>query len=196
LVVGGKYKHLNAGPGAPAFLYVRADLQAGLRQPIWGWFGQRNQFAMGERYDPKDGIEGFLVGTTPVLGGYAALEGARLTAEAGIPAIAAKAATMTSYAVDLMDGWLAKYGFTLASPRDPARRGAHICLHHPQAWQICQAWKAAKVIPDFRVPDRIRIGPSPLYTRFVEVYEAFDRLRSIVDSGEYERFAVEHARVT
>lgn len=196
LAVGCTYKHLNAGPGAPAFLFVRADRQADLRQPIWGWFGQRDQFAMGESYDPVDGIDRFLVGTPPVLGGYAALEGAQLTAEAGVPAIAAKGATMTGYAVDLFDAWLAKYGFTLASPRDPARRGVHITLHHPQAWQVCQAWKAAKVIPDFRPPDRVRIGPAPLYTRFVEVYEAFDRLRRIMESGEYERFAVERARVT
>jgi len=151
---------------------------------------------MGETYDPLDGIDRFLVGTPPVLGGYAALEGARLTAEAGVPAIAAKGATMTGYAVDLYDAWLARYGFTLASPRDPARRGVHITLHHPQAWQVCQAWKAAKVIPDFRTPDRVRIGPAPLYTRFVEVYEAFDRLRRIMESGEYERFTVERARVT
>jgi kynureninase len=196
LAVGCTYKYLNAGPGAPAFLYVRADLQPELRQPIWGWFGQRDQFAMSEAYDPVDDIGRFLVGTPPVLGGYAALEGARLTAEAGIEAVAAKGARLTSYAIELVDGWLAPYGLTLASPRDARRRGAHVTLYHAQAWQICQAWQAAKVIPDFRTPDRVRIGPAPLYTRFVEVYEAFDRLRHIMDSGKYERFTVERTRVT
>ena len=196
LAVGCTYKYLNAGPGAPAFLYVREDLQSTLHQPIWGWFSQRDQFAMGESYDPVDDIGRFLVGTPPVLGGYAALEGARLTAEAGIEAIAAKGARLTSYAIELFDAWLARYGLTLASPRDARHRGAHVTLHHARAWQICQAWQAAKVIPDFRTPDRVRIGPAPLYTRFVEVYEAFDRLRQIMDSGEYERFTVERARVT
>ena len=95
LAVGCTYKHLNGGPGAPAFLYVRADLQPTLRQPIWGWFGQRDQFAMGPDYDPVDGIDRFLVGTPPVLGLYGALEGARLTAEAGIERIAAKARALT-----------------------------------------------------------------------------------------------------
>ncbi|WP_232072465.1 aminotransferase class V-fold PLP-dependent enzyme [Phytohabitans flavus] len=90
LAVGCTYKHLNAGPGAPAFLYVRADLQPELRQPIWGWFGQRDQFDMGAEYDPVASIDRFQVGTPPVLGAYAALEGARITAEAGIGAIAEK----------------------------------------------------------------------------------------------------------
>src|SRR4051794_28570389 len=110
LAVGCTYKYLNGGPGAPAFVYVRADLQSELRQPIWGWFGQREQFAMGGAYDPVDGIERFCVGTPPVLGGYAALEGARITAEAGIAAIAAKGAELTTYAIDLADAWLASHG--------------------------------------------------------------------------------------
>jgi kynureninase len=196
LAVGCTYKYLNAGPGAPAFLYVRSDLQPQLRQPIWGWFGQRNQFDMAGQYDPTDGIGRFLVGTPGVLGGYAVLEGARITAEAGIAAIAAKGRALTSYAVALFDAWLAPYGFSLASPRDAARRGAHITLHHPNAWQICQALKAAKVIPDFRTPDRLRIGLAPLYTRFVDVYEGFDRLRAIMASRGYEEFPAARSRVT
>jgi kynureninase len=196
LAVGCTYKYLNAGPGAPAFLYVRADLQPVLRQPIWGWFGQRDQFGMVGDYDPVPGIERFLVGTPGVLAGYAVLEGARITAAAGVVAIAAKGAALTSYAVELFEAWLAGYGFALASPRDPARRGAHLTLRHPRAWQICQALKAAKVIPDFRTPDRLRIGLAPLYTRFVDVYEGFDRLRQIMASGGYERFPAVRPRVT
>jgi kynureninase len=196
LAVGCTYKYLNAGPGAPAFLYVRADLQAGLRQPIWGWFGRRDQFAMDARYDPADTIDRFLVGTPPVLGGYAALEGASITAEAGIEAVAAKGAALTGYAIDLFDAWLAADGFALATPREPGRRGAHVTLYHPSAWQICQALKAADVIPDFRTPDRLRMGFSPLYTRFVDVYDGFDRLREITRSGTWERFPAERGRVT
>jgi len=196
LAVGCTYKYLNAGPGAPAFLYVRADLQAELRQPIWGWFGQREQFAMGGTYDPVDGIERFCVGTPPVLGGYAALEGARITAEAGIAAIAAKGAELTAYAIDLADGWLAEHGVRVATPRDPARRGAHVTLHHPAAWQVTQAAIAAGVVPDYRTPDRLRIGLAPLYTRFADVAEGFGRLREILASRGYERFPATPGRVT
>jgi kynureninase len=196
LAVGCTYKYLNAGPGAPAFVYVRADLQAQLRQPIWGWFGQRDQFEMAAGYDPVETIDRFVVGTPPVLGGYAALEGARITGEAGITAIAAKGAALTEYAIELHDEWLAPHGFALATPRDPLRRGAHVTLHHPQAWQICQALKAANVLPDFRTPERLRIGLAPLYTRFVDVYEGLRRLREIVGSGAHAEFPAERTRVT
>jgi kynureninase len=196
LAVGCTYKHLNGGPGAPAFLYVRRDLQTRLRSPIWGWFAQRDQFGMGPAYDPVDGIERFLVGTPAVLGGYGALEGARITAEAGIAAIAAKARALTVFAVELVDDWLAPAGFTVASPRDPMRRGAQITLHHPYAWPICQALKAANVIGDFRTPDRLRLGFPPLYTRFVDVYEGIRRLRTVMSSHAYETFSAERGRVT
>jgi kynureninase len=196
LAVGCTYKHLNGGPGAPAFLFVASELQDRLRQPIWGWFSQRNQFDMDFTYDPVPGIERFLVGTPGVLGMYGALEGARLSAEAGIEAIAAKGRALTSLAVALYDEWLAEYGFTLASPRDPYRRGAQLTLHHPDAWQICQALKANGVIPDFRTPDRLRLGFAPLYTRFVDVCEAMRRLRAIMTSESYREFPTNRSRVT
>jgi kynureninase len=196
LAVGCTYKYLNGGPGAPAFLYVRADLQTTLRQPIWGWFGQRDQFVMSAGYDPADTIERFTVGTPPVLASYAVLEGASMTAEAGIGAIAAKGAALTAYAMDLFDAWLVDEGFTLVTPREAERRGAHVTLHHPAAWQICQALKDAKVIPDFRTPDRLRIGLSPLYTRFVDVYGGFARLRRIMQTGAWSAYPAERSRVT
>jgi kynureninase len=196
LAVGCTYKHLNGGPGAPAFLYVRTDLHPILRSPIWGWFAQRDQFAMGASYDPVESVDRFLVGSPPILSGYAAREGARISAEAGIDAIAAKARALTTFAVDLHDSWLADSGFRLASPRDPQRRGAQITLHHPYAWPICQALKAAKVIPDFRTPDRLRLGFAPLYTRFVDVYEGLRRLRTVVTTQAYEGFPPHRGRVT
>ena len=196
LAVGCTYKHLNAGPGAPAFLYVRRDLQPVLRQPIQGWFGQADQFAMDPEYRPVDTIERFLVGTPPVLGGYAALEGARLSAEAGIEAIAGKARALGAYLIELHDEWLAPLGFRLASPRADARRGAHVTLHHPQAWQVCQALIAERVIPDFRTPDRLRLGLAPLYTRFADVYVALTRLRDLVAAGRHHAFPADRARVT
>jgi kynureninase len=196
LAVGCTYKYLNGGPGSPAFLFVRADLQPMLRQPIWGWFGQRDQFAMGAGYDPVESIDRFLVGTPPVLGTYGALEGARITAEAGIGALAAKGAQLTQYTMELNDKWLADFGVRVATPRDPARRGSHVVLQHPSAWQLCQAWKAAGVIPDYRAPERVRIGLAPLYTRFVDVHDAMARLREILATGAHEAYPATPGRVT
>jgi kynureninase len=195
LAVGCTYKHLNGGPGAPAFLYVASHLQTTLRQPIWGWFGQSNQFDMGPVYDPVPGIERFLCGTPPILAGYAALCGAELSAEAGIEAIYTKARALTSYAQRLYEHWLRPHGFELASP-SAAKRGAHLTLAHPRAWQYCQAWKAAGVIPDFRTPDRLRIGVAPLYTSFGELHAGFARLRDIAQSGSYADFPAVRGRVT
>ncbi|MGA8113039.1 MAG: kynureninase [Actinocatenispora sp.] len=196
LAVGCGYKYLNGGPGAPAFLYVRRDLQTRLRQPIAGWFGQTDQFEMGGGYEPVAGINRFLVGTPPVLAQYGALAGVQIAAEAGIDAVRTKSIALTTYAVELFDAWLAGHGFRLASPRDPDRRGGHVTLYHPQAWQICQAWKDDKVLPDFRTPDRLRIGMAPLYTRFGDVCEAFLRLRRIMVTGAYHDYPTARPRVT
>lgn len=196
LAVGCTYKHLNGGPGAPAFLYVRRDLQLVLRQPIQGWFGQSDQFGMGADYRPVNTIERFLVGSPPVLGGYAALEGARLSAEAGIETIARKGRALGAYLIKLHDAWLAPLGFRLASPRDDALRGAHVTLYHPRAWQVCQALIAAQVIPDFRVPDRLRLGLAPLYTTFADVHVAMCRLRALVAEGRHLDFPESRSRVT
>jgi kynureninase len=188
LAVGCTYKYLNGGPGAPAFLYVRRDLQPVLRQPAWGWFGQADQFAMGPAYQPPAAIERFLVGTPPVLSGVAALEGARLTAAAGIDAVAAKARALTEYALRLADDWLVPLEFRLASPRPAQRRGAQLTLYHPCAWPVCQAVKAAGVIPDYRPPQRLRLGFSPLYTRYADVHDGLSRLRDVVAFGRYRDF--------
>jgi kynureninase len=196
LAVGCTYKYLNGGPGAPAFLYVRRDLQDQLRQPIWGWFGQRDQFAMGPQYDPVPGIERFGVGTPPVIGMAAVEVGVRLVAEAGIDRLAAKGRALTELTVALADAWLTPYGVVLASPRDPERRGSHVTLAHPQAWQLTQALIDRGVVPDYRTPDRVRLGPAPLYTRFVDVWDAMARFRDLLAEGAHERYPAERSRVT
>ncbi len=196
LAVGCTYKYLNGGPGAPAFLYVRRELQDELRSPIQGWFGQRDQFEMGPAYEPAEGIERFGVGTPPVMGMAAVEVGAGLVAEAGIGALAAKGRTMTDLVVALGDEWLAPAGVALASPRKSAHRGSHVTFHHPQAWQLTQALVDRGVVPDFRTPDRVRLGPAPLYTRFVDVWDAMDRFRAILTDRSYEAFPAERARVT
>jgi kynureninase len=196
LAVGCTYKYLNGGPGSPAFLYVRRDLQERLRSPIQGWFGQRDQFAMGPAYDPTPSIERFGAGTPPVLATAAVEVGARLVAEAGIDRLAAKGRAMTELIVALGDAWLAPHGVALASPREASRRGSHVTFAHPQAWQLTQALIDRRVVPDFREPARVRLGPAPLYTRFVDVWDAMARFRAVLDEGAHERFPAERARVT
>jgi kynureninase len=197
LAVGCTYKYLNAGPGAPAFLYAREDLQDGLRTPIQGWFGQRRQFDMGRDYDPEPGVAGFLAGTPNVPALVAIEEGARLVGEAGVDRLRAKAEALTTYLVELHDAWLAPLGFELGSPRDPGRRGGHVSLRHEEAWPICRALsERARVIPDFRAPDSIRLGLPPLYTRFVDVHDALARLRALVERGEQREVDPARSRVT
>jgi kynureninase len=197
LAVGCTYKYLNGGPGSPAFLYVRTELQPLLRSPIWGWFAQREQFAMGPEYDPVEGIGRFLAGTPPVLELAAVEAGARLLAEAGIERLREKSVALTSLLVDLHDAWLAPLGFELGTPRGPDRRGAHISLRHPDGWRICRALiERANVIPDFRRPDSIRYGLPPVYTRFVDAWDAVDRLRRLVEDGVHLEVEPGAARVT
>ena len=179
LAVGCTYKYVNAGPGAPAFLYVNRVRQSELRQPIWGWFGQRDQFEMGPAYDPEPGIGQFLVGTSPAIGVAAVDEGVKLLAEAGIGRLRAKGVALTSLLIDLHDAWLAGLGFRIGSPRDPSTRGSHVALRHPEARNLCASLIESGVVPDSRTPDRLRFGPAPITTRFVDVWDAMDCLRRI-----------------
>ena len=197
LAVGCTYKYLNGGPGAIAFLYVRRELQEVARSPIWGWFGQRDQFAMGPAYNPEPGVQRFLAGTPPILDLAAAEAGIRLVADAGILPIREKSKALTGLAVELHDDLLAPLGFTLGTPRDSAARGGHVSFRHPDAWRICRALvERANVVPDFRAPDSIRFGLPPLYTRFVDVWDAVDRLRRLVEAGEQLGVDTAVARVT
>jgi len=187
LAVGCTYKYLNGGPGAPAFLYVRREHQERLRQPIWGWLGRRDPFEMAQGYAPGDGISALLSGTPPMLGLTAASVGIELAIEAGIGPIRAKATQLTEFAIDLVDRWLADAGVSVGSPREPERRGAHVALVHPDARALTQRLIEAGVIVDFRTPDVIRLGLSPLTTRFVEVWDGLDRLRRMLGRDRGER---------
>jgi kynureninase len=196
LAVGCTYKYLNAGPGAPAFLYVSRRLHNALRQPIQGWFGQREQFRMGPGYDPVPGIGRFLTGTPDIAGTAAVEEGARLLAEAGIHRLRDKGMRLTGYLIALADAWLAPLGCAVATPRDPARRGSHVCLRHPEAWRVGQALIRKGVIGDYRTPDRLRLGPTPITTRYTDIWDAMDATRQILTSKDYEDFPAEPAQVT
>jgi kynureninase len=196
LAVGCTYKYLNAGPGAPAFLYVRHDLQSELRQPVWGWFGQQDQFDMGQGYHPVAGIGRYLTGSPQIIGTVAVQEGARLLAEARMDRLRDKAVALTGYLIGLADAWLAEYGVTVASPRHGDRRGAHVTLAHPEAWRISQALISRGVIGDYRTPDRLRLGPAPLYTRFTDVWDALDIMRQILADQSYLDLPLTRSAVT
>jgi kynureninase len=169
LATGCTYKYLNGGPGSPAFCYVTARLQEELRQPIWGWMGASDPFAMGPKYRPARGIRKFISGTPPVLAMQPLKDMVELIAEAGLPAVRDKSVALTEHAIALADEVLAPLGARLASPRDAAERGGHVTVDHPSFAEVTAAlWKGG-VIPDFRPPDGLRIGLSPLSTSFAEL---------------------------
>lgn len=197
LAVGCSYKYLNAGPGGPAFLYVRRELQDELRSPIQGWFSQADQFAMGHPYEPVPGVERFLAGTPPILGLLALDASLDLLEEAGMERVQEKSQALTALCIELFDGWLASLGFELATPRAPTERGAHLALRHAEAWPICRALiERAGVVVDFRQPDIVRLGFPALYTRFVDVWDAVDRLRRTVEDGVHRQVDATPRRVT
>lgn len=196
LAIGCTYKYLNGGPGSPAFLYVARHLQEQLTQPIHGWWGRKDMFGFDLDYQPAEGIDRFAVGTMPMLSLIAAEAGIALTVEAGIDAIREKGMALTSLIVDLFDEVPEEFGFTLASPREPAARGNHIGLRHPDGYRIAQALIEREVVPDFRAPDIIRLGAAPLYTRFVDVWDAFARLGDIMESDAHSAFTDERSGVT
>jgi len=176
LAVGCTYKYLNGGPGAPAFSYVARQLQETLPQPIWGWFAQAEQFEMSPTFTPQPDIRRLLTGTPAVLALAAAEEGIAVTVEAGIETIATKARDLTGFGLELCR----QFGLESSTPTDPARRGGHVAVHHNDARRLVDALADRKVITDFRDPDIVRIGCSPLTTRFTDVYDGVTALASLV----------------
>jgi kynureninase len=169
LAAGCTYKYLNGGPGSPAFGYVAARLQEDLHQPVWGWMGASDPFAMAAEYQPAKGIRKFISGTPPVLAMQPLKDMLELIAEAGLAAVRRKSVALTEHAVALADELLAPLGAVLASPRDAAERGSHVTVDHPRFADVTAAVWERGVIPDFRPPDGIRIGLSPLSTSFAEL---------------------------
>jgi kynureninase len=184
LAVGCSYKYLNGGPGSPAFVYVADRLLGELTQPIQGWMGNTDPFLMGPTYTPTKGIRRFHSGTPPVIGMLAIEDMVDLIEEAGIDAVRAKSVALTSYAVELADELLAPLGVVLASPRDPVRRGGHVTVNHARMQEVTDALWARDVIPDYRDPQGLRIGLSPLSTSFEEVRRGMRAVRE-----ELERVA-------
>jgi len=181
LAVGCTYKYLNGGPGAPAFAYLRRDLQSELRQPIWGWMGHRASFEMGPGYEPAPGARALLSGTPPILAMVPLWANLEMLAAAGIGAVRAKSELLTGYALELADRWLRPLGVEVVSPRDAARRGGHVTLRRPGFEKLLEPLWEQGVIPDYRRPDGLRIGPAPLSTSFTEVHRGLATLRELVE---------------
>lgn len=177
---GCTYKYLNGGPGSPAFAYVNARHLGSLSQPIWGWMGRKDAFEMGPGYEAAPGIRGFLSGTPAIFGMIAMRGTLDLIEEAGMPAIREKSRRLTAYALELHDAWLAPAGVKLATPRDPELRGSHITIDHPAFREVTAALWEKDVIPDFRAPQGIRIGLSPLSTGFAELQRGMDAIRALL----------------
>ena len=197
LCVGCTYKYGNSGPGSPAWLYVSKKIQKELQVPIQGWFAQDAQFEMGPVFERAQNIRGFQIASPSLMGIRCVKTSFSMIKEAGIDAIAQKAAVGTQMMIDLHDAWLAPLGFELNTPRDPKERGGHISLVHPDAAQICVAMREiSNVIPDYRTPNSIRLAISPLPTSYVEVWDGFARMRDLVASGQYKTIKEGGSRVT
>jgi kynureninase len=186
LAVGCTYKYLNGGPGAPAFLYVRRDLQEQLANPLSGWFGQQDLFGFGLEYRPAAGLRRFLSGTPPVVSTALIEPGVQLLLAAGMPQLRAKSVAQTEYLIALWEQELAPLGYTLNTPRDAALRGSHVSLGHQHGLGIDLALiRELDVLPDFRAPDNIRLGIAPAYTSYVEIHDALQRMAVAVTEQRY-----------
>ena len=172
--VGCSYKYLNGGPGAPAWAYVAARHQPEFSQPIQGWLGSKDPFGMAQGYVPAEGIRRLVSGTPPILGMLAMQDMVALIREAGMDAVRAKSAALTAYAVTAVDALLAPHGVVLASPRDPERRGSHITIDGPDFKAVTARLWEQGIIPDYRNPDGIRLGLSPLSTSFEETFTGIE----------------------
>jgi kynureninase len=193
LAIGCTYKYLNGGPGSLAFLYVRKDLQEKLESPIWGWFGEDNPFEFGLEYRPAKGIRKFLAGTPPLLSLSAIEPAVDIMLEAGMDKIREKSVQQTELLIQLFKEKLQILGYSLGSPSESAQRGSHISLKHPEAYRICKALinpeiGGKTVIPDFREPDNIRLGITPLYTTYNDIWDTVEQLEMIVNKRLYDKF--------
>lgn len=185
--VGCGYKYLNGGPGAPAFVYVREDLLATIQQPLQGWHGHKAPFAFTHEYEPHPGIDQMLVGTASQLGLLAFEKALEAYDGVSLSAVRAKSMALGDFFIRLIDEHLAEFDFGLASPRAAQDRGSQVALTHPQGYAIMQAVIARGVIGDFRTPDILRFGFAPLYVRFVDLWEAVNILKVVMQGRLWDR---------
>jgi len=185
--VGCGYKHLNGGPGAPAFIFAASRHHADMQQPLSGWFGHASPFEFSDDFVPADGVRRLLCGTTGVLGASALEAGVDLMLEADPKAMDAKSKALSSLFLDLVEEHCQDMGLSLRSPADATKRGAHVSLGHESGYSIMQNLIDRGVIGDFRAPDSMRFGFSPLFMRYTDVFDAVQVLSDILASRSYEQ---------
>ena len=201
LAVGCTYKYLNGGPGSPAFLYVRQDLQKKLNSPIWGWFADAQPFDFSMQFVPSNDLGKFLVGTPPVLSQLGVEHGVDLVLDAKMDHLRDKSVKLTEY---FIKGWrneLQPLGFKLESPEDFRCRGSHVALSHQYSDRITKALMDPEIdgrkdIPDFRAPDIIRFGIAPMYNTFEDLYHTVQKLKRIIEEELYLNYSKEMEGVT
>ena len=201
LAVGCTYKYLNGGPGSPAFLFVRRELQEQLENPIQGWFGEQNPFEFELNYREPTGIRKFLTGTPSVISQSGLESALDIILEAGMEAIRLKSVAQSEYLLSLVRQYLLGIGIREGSPKLSERRGSHISLKHEEAYRICKALTDpgvgdGVVIPDFREPNNIRLGISPLYTSYLEIFRAVMQLKEIITEKLFENYPNTRDQVT
>jgi kynureninase len=199
--VGCTYKYLNGGPGAPAYLYVNEKLQKDLTSPIWGWFGDSSPFEFRINFNESPSIEKFYIGTPPMLSVSAIEPALDITIEAGMENIREKSELQSQFLYELIEEELLPLGFTIGSPEDVSKRGSHISIRHPEGYRITQALinsdKLEKnIVPDFRTPDNIRLGIAPLYNSYIELLDAVEMIKRVLDDSLYVDYSSEINSVT
>lgn len=197
LAVGCCYKYLNGGPGAPAFLYVSEEMQEKLFNPIRGWFGHKDLFAFDSNFSPAPGIDRFQVGTPPIVALTAIEPGLDLVLEAGIEKLREKSVAQSEFLISLFKEWLEPLGAELNSPTEASLRGSHVSIGHGSAWRVTQALvDLHRVIPDFRTPNSVRIGITPLYTTYGEIVDAMTAFRTVLEKRQFEAYPMRRGGVT
>lgn len=193
LAVGCTYKYLNGGPGAPAFLYVKKELQETLHNPIWSWFAHQKPFDFASDFEAASDIQKFAIGTPSILSLSAMKHGLKITTEAGLLNLRKKSIQQGVFLMEMIAHFLIPLGFTIASPTNAEQRGSHISIQHPKAYAINRAMidppsNTKAIIPDFRPPNNIRLGIAPLYNSYFDLFESIQRIMQIVVEKEFEKF--------
>lgn len=195
MAVGCGYKYLNGGPGAPAWAFVASRLHTDLAQPITGWMGHRAPFEFSGRYEPAVGMQQMLTGTPPVLALSSLDASLDDVVDAGMDRLRAKSVALCELFIERVEARCAGQGLALASPRNAAHRGSQVSFRHENGFAVIRALLDSKVIGDFRAPDIMRFGIAPLYTRFVDVWDAAEKLAEVLESGTWRdpRYSVRRA---
>ena len=201
IAVGCTYKYMNGGPGSPSFLYIESGLHSILENPIQGWFGHKKPFDFNPQYKAAENLNHFKNGTPPILSMQAVESGIDLTLKAGILNIRNKSIKQSEIIIMAIKDQMSSFGFKLQSPENISRRGSHISISHPNAWQTCQALQKGsettpKIIPDFRPPNFIRLGINPLYISFEDLWWVINQLHYIIESKSYFKFNHDKPKVT